>query len=504
MIGANVIAAPCKLDALLSGFAPASDVGLSFAHISQDSRKVIPGSLFLAVPGSQKHGAEYIDDAIAQGAAAVLVDLPGSEKITWRGEVPVVQVHGLAEHASEIAGRLYAEPSKALWVAGITGTNGKTSCAWWLQQLLNLSGAYSASLGTLGTAIGAEIIPDADGLTTADAVGLQRRLAELKNEGLDSVVLEVSSHGLDQHRVDGVAFDLAIFTNLTQDHLDYHGDLDSYASAKKRLFDLPGLNQSLINIDDEFGRKLAALQSDSVELFTYSLFSADADFHILSDVQYPGISADVVTPWGSVGIVNSSIFGEHNLSNLLCVIAAAAIKGVSLDQISQGISQLSPVPGRLERVSGDQDDVEVIVDFAHTPDAVSKTLESLKRVSRGRRWVLLGAGGDRDRSKRPLMAKAASAFADRLIVTNDNPRGEDPGSIACDLISGVEQDASVEIILDRGEAIFSAIERAAPGDCIAILGKGHESYQIIGSEKLPFLDAEVAVAALEKRRGMKA
>lgn len=490
----------CKLDALLAGFAPPTSLDLTLKDMSQDSRQITPGSAFLAVSGSREHGFHYANDAVTRGASVILVDAACKEEVTTFEGVPVVRVAKLAEHISEMAGRLFGEPSKALWVAGVTGTNGKTSCAWWLQQLLNGGGIASASLGTLGIAKNTEIRAQADGLTTSDAVELQRKLALLRSEGLESVVMEVSSHGLSQHRVDGVAMDLAIFTNLTQDHLDYHGDLVSYGQAKSRLFQLPGLAQSLINIDDAFGRQLLSSLPNSVESFTYSVVNPNADFYALQSNSYPGLMVDLKTPWGQVSLSNPNIFGDYNLTNLICVAAAAAIKGVGLDLIRQAALELTPVPGRLQRASSQDDDISVVVDFAHTPDAVAKTLAALKPATSGNLWVVLGAGGDRDRSKRPLMAKAAMEFADCLIVTSDNPRTESPEQIAQDLVSGVESKDSVEVILDRGQAIAEVVGRAKPGDCIAILGKGHESYQLVGERKLPFSDVAVVQQALDARR----
>jgi len=492
-------AEPRQLDALLAGFATPTNMDLSLTNMSLDSRQTGPGSAFLAIPGSRVHGAQYIGDASARGASVILLDALYQEDVKEVDQIPVVRVERLAEHASEIAGRLFGEPSKGLWVAGVTGTNGKTSCAWWLQQLLNCSGIPSASLGTLGIAEKNEITTQEGELTTADAVELQRNLASLKKKGLESVVMEASSHGLSQHRVDGIAMDLAILTNLTQDHLDYHGNLDAYAGAKGRLFNLPGLAQSLINIDDTFGRQLVSLSPNSVESFTYSLKDPDADFYVLHGASYPGLVAQLQTPWGEISLSNPDIFGDYNLANLICVAAAAAIKGVDADTISEAVQRLTPVPGRLQRVSSQIHDIDVVVDFAHTPDAVTKTLSALKTATRGSLRVLLGAGGDRDLQKRPLMTQAALDHADFLVITNDNPRSESPEAIAQDLMLGVRDKGHAKVSLDRGEAIADAIAQAKPGDCIAILGKGHEEYQIFGERKLPFSDVKVAREALARR-----
>lgn len=490
---------PKQLDYLLSGIADPTSMDLQLANITQDSRRVTQGTAFIAVPGSRKHGASYIEDAVENRASVILLDAEFTGGLR-EVEVPVVRVSRLAEQVSTIAGRLFDEPSQALWVAGITGTNGKTSCAWWLQQLLNHSGIPSASLGTLGVAEGGKISGQMDGLTTSDAVELQRKLAELKSRGLESVVMEVSSHGLAQHRVDGVSVDLAIFTNLSQDHLDYHGDMETYARAKRRLFELPTVTHCLINIDDDFCLNLAGSLPGGLKIYTYSTSNPDADFYAHQAECYPGLSAQLTTPWGEVQLANAAIFGEFNLSNLICVSAAAAIKGVSLNKIGASVSQLTPVPGRLQRVSTMADGFDVLVDFAHTPDAVRKTLSVLRPLTKGNLWVVLGAGGDRDPGKRPLMASAAMELADHLVITNDNPRNEKPSNIARDLLSGIREQSSMEVMLDRGAAITSVIARAAEGDCIAILGKGHEDYQIVGDEKRPFSDANVAIEALAKRR----
>ena len=489
-----------QLATLLAGVAPPHNLNLAIADLSLDSRKVVPGGLFLAIPGSRGHGSEHIDDAIARGACAVLVDQPGSSELSWRQNVPLLPVDQLAARASLIASRFFGEPSAALWVAGITGTNGKTSCAWWLQQLLNFGGIAAASLGTLGVVRGSTARTGGPGLTTADAVDLQRELKFLLEEGVEAVAMEVSSHGLVQHRVEAVQFDLAIFTNLTQDHLDYHGDLQSYAGAKRRLFEFPGLSQCLINLDDEMGRQLVATLPSSLQIYTFSLQDNSADFYALTDREGAGLSAEIDTPWGSFSLRHERIFGRHNLANLICISAAAAIKGMELETIAERISELSPVPGRLELLSEPDDDIRVFVDYAHTPDAVAKTLHSLRPTTTGKLHAVLGAGGDRDRAKRPLMARAALDNADFLTITSDNPRSEDPATIARDMQAGLRASDRVEVILDRQQAIDSAIYRAAPGDCLAILGKGHENFQLIGDQRLPFSDAVTGRTALQSRR----
>ncbi len=486
---------------LLAGMTDFPDLpAASVTSLSLDSRQIRPGGLFIGLRGSRVQGADFIDDALARGAAAVVVETERAAELSFRGAVPLVQVPNLRARVSEIAARFYDFPSRAMWVAGITGTNGKTSCTWWLQQLLGLCGVRAVSLGTLGLASGTDYQPDPQGLTTADAVRVQALLADLRQQGIEAVAMEVSSHGLDQRRVEAVDFDLAIFTNLSQDHLDYHTDMAAYGCAKRRLFELPSVRQGLINLDDPFGGALMERLRGSLQLLSYG-HSATADIRVRNSQVGQSLEADLDTPWGDVRIANPRILGEFNLDNLLAVLGAACLQGVPLAQAAAAVADLTPVPGRLEVISTEQDDIHVVVDFAHTPAAVTSVLRLLRQHAGGRLLCVLGAGGDRDPGKRPLMAAAALEQADQLIITSDNPRNEDPVRIAADMAAGVTGRDGYQILLDRAEAISAAISSARSGDTLAILGKGHETGQQFGDRTLPFSDQQQARKALQERRG---
>ncbi len=486
---------------LISGMtSEALDCNIHVSGISADSREVEQGEIFCAIPGTRDDGARHINQALQRGAAAVVIEQISSSSIEWRGAVPIVPVAKLREQLSEIAARFFEFPGRSMWIAGITGTNGKTSCAWWLQQLFSAAGQKAVSLGTLGVAAKNEYRTALRSMTTLDAIELQKQLAELRDQGVQTLVLEVSSHGLEQHRVNALEFDLAIFTNLSQDHLDYHGDMQAYGSAKKRLFQLPGVRSGLINIDDPFGRELVDSVQGSLDVLTYGRINTDADIVVLDSSLEQGLKARVATPWGEVELVNESIFGSYNLDNMLAVVGAACLQGLSLQQVSEAVAELTPVPGRLEEVAVEDDGISVVVDFAHTPQALLKLGESLRSRAKGRLVAVLGAGGDRDQSKRPLMAEAALSWADHLIITSDNPRHEDSASIARQMLEGASSRASVDVTLDRAIAIQTAIFQAQQGDCIAILGKGHEATQQIDDAFLPFSDRECAQEALLERR----
>ncbi len=491
-----------RLNALLAGLALPSQTGLDIvlSDLVLDSREVSPGSLFVAIPGRQSDGRNFIDQALQRGARAVLVESVAAQETRWRGDVPLVPVEHLAANLGQLASQFFGDPSRLMWIAGITGTNGKTSIAWWMQQLLAACGLASASLGTLGIARGSDIRELPGGLTTGDAVSLQRQLAKLHEEGIEALAMEVSSHALDQHRVSRVSFDVAIFTNLSQDHLDYHADMAAYGAAKRRLFDMPDLAHALINTDDAFGRQLASDLQPGIEVLTYGVVAGDADIRVADRIDQPGITARVATPWGELDLINPHIVGDFNLANLLAVVGAAGIKGLDLSAISAAVTQLGPVPGRLQAVASAADDIRVLVDFAHTPDAIAQVLQAVARQKSGRMHCVLGAGGDRDRSKRPQMTAAACRHADSLVLTSDNPRSEDPVRIIDDMAAGLPADFVAHRIADRAEAISRAITAAAPGDVVVILGKGHERYQQIGNQRLPFSDQDIAEQALARRR----
>jgi UDP-N-acetylmuramoyl-L-alanyl-D-glutamate--2,6-diaminopimelate ligase len=490
---------------LLGDFIDASKCPpISITGLALDSRLVGAGNLFIAVKGTQTDGAQYIVQAVDNGAAAVLMeqgaDIPECT-------VPVIAMPQLSEYLSDIAGVFYGQPSRQMPVTAITGTNGKTTCSQLLAQLFELLDQPSGFIGTLGYGLSGSGLSGSGknrgqitdtGLTTPDAISVQRILAELKDAGAKRIAIEVSSHSLVQRRVAGLQVDTAVFTNLTRDHLDYHGDINSYAAAKARLFAMTGLKNAVINLDDNVGRLILDNLDPLVNGISYSVENHSADIHcdrILIDAS--GIDAEIVTPWGK-GRLKSSLLGKFNLANLLAVIGAAGVQGFALDKILQAASALTVVAGRMELVDASARPA-VVIDYAHTPDALEKALQALRRHCRGNLWVVFGCGGDRDIGKRAEMGKVADHRADKIIVTSDNPRSESPEKIIGQVLLGITRDVSA--VVDRRDAIRTAIADAQPDDVILLAGKGHEDYQILGADRLPFSDQAEARLALRNRQG---
>ena len=465
-----------------------AQLGVPLADLTADSRSVKPGSTFVAYPGTAQDGRAYIAEAVARGASAVIWEKTG---FRWHEawEIPNLGVEDLRLRISEIAGHVYGNPSESLWMAGVTGTNGKTSVSQWIAAALDRTGRRSAVIGTLGNGLVGERVEAKN--TTPDPIVVQRLLAEYLRRGARNVAMEVSSHGLDQGRVSGIKYDAAIFTNLTRDHLDYHGSMEAYAQAKARLFEAHGVKHRIVNADDEFGRELARRYPDAITYGTSARCAYLASNIVLSDA---GVRFNVDSEWGR-GEVRAGVLGAFNVSNLLAVLATLVAAGLSFDDAVAAIGTLEPVPGRLERVGGGAVPL-VVVDYAHTPDALEKALDALRpAVAAGHKLIcVFGCGGDRDPGKRPLMAAAASRLADHVIVTSDNPRGEQPAAIIAQAMAGVRGKA--EAIEDRQVAIFSAVHHATPGDVVLLAGKGHETYQEIAGVRHPFDDREVARAAL--------
>jgi UDP-N-acetylmuramoyl-L-alanyl-D-glutamate--2,6-diaminopimelate ligase len=466
-----------------------AQLGVPLIDLTADSRTVKMGSIFVAYPGTALDGRGFITDAIARGAAAVIWERSG---FTWdeRWEVPNLGVEDLRAHISEIAGAVFGNPSDTLWMAGVTGTNGKTSVSQWIAAALDGLGRRSAVIGTLGNGLVGERVEAKN--TTPDPIVLQRLLADYLRRGARHVAMEVSSHGLDQGRVAGIKYDVAVFTNLTRDHLDYHGTMESYAEAKFQLFSARGLQHSVVNIDDAWGATFAGrIGGDVITFGTAQGARLRATRVGLSEA---GVRFHIDSEWGE-GDVSAGVLGAFNVSNLLAVLGALLAAGVSLDDAVRAVSALEPVPGRLERVGGGALPL-IVIDYAHTPDALEKALEALRpTVAAGHRLVcVFGCGGDRDPGKRPLMGQAAVRLADHVIVTSDNPRGEQPMAIIEQVLAGISGEA--ESIEDRQVAIFSAVHQAQPGDVVLIAGKGHETYQEIAGVRHPFSDREVARAAL--------
>ena len=468
-----------------------AQLGVPLADLTADSRAVKLGSIFVAYPGTVLDGRAYIPDAISRGAAAVLWERSG---FTWDEgwHVPNLGVDNLRGRISEIAGHVYGNPSDSLWMAGVTGTNGKTSVSQWIAAASDALGRRSAVVGTLGNGLVGERVEAKN--TTPDPIVLQRLLSEYLRRGARNVAMEVSSHGLDQQRVAGIKYDVAVFTNLTRDHLDYHGTMDAYAEAKMRLFAMPSVAHAVINVGDEWGRRFAERANGDV--ITYGTNGAVRPRIAASEIALSdaGVRFHVESSWGS-GDVQARVLGAFNVSNLLAVLGALVAAGIAFDDALAAVSALEPVPGRLERLGGETAPL-VVVDYAHTPDALEKALEALRpAVGKGGRLLcVFGCGGDRDPGKRPLMGAVASRLADHVVVTSDNPRTEKPDAIIEQILAGMR--GEVEAIEDRQVAIFAAIHQAKRGDVVLLAGKGHETYQEIAGVRQPFHDAEVARAAL--------
>lgn len=460
-----------------------------YTGITADSRKVVAGNVFLAYPGEHADGRDYIAQAIANGASAVLWEQDGFE---WNAgwQLANQAVAKLREQASAIAGRYFDQPSRKLWVVGVTGTNGKTSCSHWLAQAFTALGKSSVVIGTLGNGFAQSLSPAVN--TTPDPILLQSMLADYVAEHAEVAAMEVSSHGLDQHRVDGIVFDVAVLTNLTRDHLDYHGDMAHYAAAKRRLFAFPDLAYAIINHDDAYGRELAnELRGEGKTVLSYGLTGGDVYGTTLSfDEQ--GLTMQVRTPQGEAE-VRANLLGRFNASNLLAVLSVLLVSKVSLQQAVQALSSISAAPGRMQQLGGGKQPL-VVVDYAHTPDALEKVLLTLREQVRGRLICVFGCGGDRDKGKRPLMGEVASRLADKVVLTSDNPRSEEPATIVAEISTGLHKPSQVE--LDRALAISDAVQNAQAGDVVLIAGKGHEDYQEIAGVRLVFSDVDVASKAL--------
>lgn len=464
-------------------------------ELTLDSRNVRPGDLFLAVPGAKVDGRDHIADALKRGAAAVAYEVQGATVLPIT-EAPLIPVKGLIAQLSDIAGRFYGEPSRLLDLVGVTGTNGKTSVTQLVAQALDRLGQRCGLIGTLGTGFYGAL--QSGRLTTPDPLAVQSTLNDLKKAGARAVAMEVSSHALEQGRVAALAFDIVVMTNLSRDHLDYHGSMEAYKAAKAKLFAWSNLRCRVVNLDDDFGRELAAEQRES-RLISYSLKDPAATLYCReATFDDDGVRAVLVTPQGE-HMLRSSLLGRFNLSNMLAAVATLLAMDHPLDEILKVTAKLEGPVGRMQRLGGGSKPL-VVVDYAHTPDALEKVLEALRPHARGQLTCLFGCGGDRDRGKRPLMAEVAERLADRVIVTDDNPRSEDPQVIFDDIRPGFAKADAVAFISGRGEAIARVIAGAGVDDVIILAGKGHEDYQEINGERHDFSDlveAEKALAVWE-------
>lgn len=453
--------------------------------VTHDSRQVAGGSLYVAIRGENADGHSFIGSATASGAVAVCVDHEVAV------DVPQIVVKDTRAVLGELAAAVHDYPSTAVDVVGVTGTNGKTTVTHYVESIARQAGLATGLVGTIATRSGARSVPAS--LTTPEASEFQRLLAGMRDDGVDLVAAEVSSHALEYGRVRGTRFAVAAFTNISQDHLDFHGDMDAYRATKKRLFTDYEVGTAVVNIDDPTGAEIARDFGD--DLITVG---ENGDFSVHSVETYSSYSSFTIeTPEGGFHR-EAPVIGEFNVKNLVLAAACCVAAGIDHEVVFEAIMDVASVPGRFEVVSGD-DPVTVIVDYAHTPQGVETAVDTGRRLAEGRVIALLGAGGDRDRRKRPAMGAALSG-ADLAIVTSDNPRSEDPSQIASAVLSGIESGAEQILEIDRRRAIDLAIEAAEDGDVVLILGRGHEPNQDLGSEKVPFDDREVAAASLRRRR----
>ncbi|MBM4153516.1 MAG: UDP-N-acetylmuramoyl-L-alanyl-D-glutamate--2,6-diaminopimelate ligase [Lentisphaerae bacterium] len=456
--------------------------------IACDSRQVRPGHLFVALRGTREDGAKYVEDAIRRGAVAIV-----SEHNDWaRRDITHIRVEDARRAVAEIACAFHDHPSAQLETIGVTGTNGKTTTTFMIRDILRAAGRNPGLIGTVMYEMGARCIPA--NRTTPEATDLQSMLAQMVVAGCASAVMEVSSHALEQKRVWGIDFDVGVFTNLTRDHLDYHGTMERYFGAKALLF--RGLGQmeksaaAVINLDDSWGQQLANTGGGWSSLVTYGLHPGALVRAVNVDLGPQGSTFTIDSPWGSVD-VRLGLMGRYNVSNALAAFAACATRGLRPDFIAGVLGAFRSAPGRLEPIPNGRG-LQVYVDYAHTDDALSNVLTTLREIAPRKLIVVFGCGGDRDRSKRPRMGGVAGLYADFTVLTSDNPRSEDPGAILAEIAEGMPEGARHETLPDREAAIARAIEVARPGDVVLIAGKGHENYQEFARTVIPFDDREVA------------
>ena len=483
-----------RLDQLLHGIADAQGAGdIVVSGLALDSRRVRAGDAFFALRGTRGHGIEFAAGAVAQGARVVLAEAPATAAELG---VPVIWIDRLHAQVGEIAARYYGRPSEALHVVGVTGTNGKTSTVQLIAQALHHLGHRPATIGTLGAGLHGQV--EEGERTTPDAIHVQELLAAFRAEGATHVAMEVSSHALEQGRVGAVAFGTAVFTNLTRDHLDYHGSMQAYGDAKARLFAWPTLTHAAINVDDAFGRELLGHTPAHVRKLRVSaggdLASDIRAGNILTSAE--GLRFDLHTPWGSRP-VQTHLIGRFNVDNLLAVVAVLGALGESFERIVDAVAALHPVNGRMSRLGGQHGLPLVVVDYAHTPDALEQSLHAVRAHCAGRLICVFGCGGERDAGKRPLMGAIAERLADLAIITDDNPRGEDGDAIVAQIVAGLARPEAARVQRNRALAITEALQLAGSGDVVLIAGKGHETYQEGAHGKRPFDDLAVARAALE-------
>jgi len=501
-----------RLDDLLYGIAAPAHGDIMVSGLTQDSHALRAGDAFVALAGAKHHGIEFAPQAVGRGASAVIAETRAADPHATLGGAPVVWIDDLRLRLGEIAAHFFGDPSAAMTVVGVTGTSGKTSTVQLLAQAFTQLGKRAATIGTLGAGMHGAI--HAGERTTPDVIRVHGLMAEFRDAGATDVAMEVSSHALDQHRVDGIHFDVAVFTNLTRDHLDYHGTMEAYGAAKAKLFAWPNLRAAVINVDDAFGQALAigfqrnqrhpghGLAGSQIhgreKLLRCGIDTADADIRA-GDVRThsDGIDFRLVTPWGEAP-VHSALLGRFNVANLLAVAGVLGVLDVPFAQIRAALEALQPINGRMNRLGGGALPL-VVVDYSHKPDALEQVLAALRAHCNGKLVCVFGCGGDRDVGKRPIMGAIAERMADVVIVTDDNPRGEDGDAIVAQIVAGMRAPERATVERDRARAIDIAIAQARAGDAVLIAGKGHETYQEIGGAKHPFDDLQVARATLEAR-----
>jgi UDP-N-acetylmuramoyl-L-alanyl-D-glutamate--2,6-diaminopimelate ligase len=484
----GLISDELKFDTLLSG-------------LQLDSRKVKNGDVFIALNGVNTNGNKFISDAIGKGAVAVLMESE-KEGISNTLTVPVISVTNLKLKLGKIASQYYEHPSKDLTIVGVTGTNGKTSVIHFLAQILSDHGNVPVgSIGTLGCGQFNKLKQCAN--TTPDIITINQLLFEFRSQNIKNVLMEVSSIGLEQGRVNEINFETAVFTNLTRDHLDYHGDMSLYGDSKKKLFDAPGIINAVINVDDDFGIKLASEISSQINKIGYGIVGNHSNGHLnkydvfasIKNDEFNSLDVDITSPWGK-GEVNVPISGKYNVYNLLACLSVACLQGISFDKVLDIFTNLNAVPGRMEYF-GKPTIAKIFIDYSHTPDALQQALISLRSQCKGKLICVFGCGGGRDRGKRSEMGMIAEQYADHIILTNDNPRTESAENIIKDIQSGMKGKVPVEINIDRSSAIRKSIEITGKDDYVLIAGKGHESYQEIGVTKHPYSDRQQVRNLLE-------
>lgn len=471
------------------------DLGVTVTGLSLSTSRIEPGDLYAALPGARAHGADFTDRALEAGAVAVLTDPAGLDRVP--DGTPVLAVPEPRRVLGRLAAHLHGEPARSLRTIGVTGTQGKTTTTRVLEQGLTAAGVSAAVIGTVGTRIAGEDVPTQ--LTTPEAPDLHGLFAVMRERGVDTCAMEVSSHALVSGRVDGVVFDVATFLNLGRDHLDFHADLDDYFAAKASLFTPERARTGLTNLDDEHGRRL--LEVATIPMATYALHDPGADWRAVDvALSASGATFTVLGPGGVEVAAGVGIPGEFNVSNALAAIASAAIAGLDPRAVADGIAQVSGVPGRLEPVDAGQD-YTLVVDYAHKPDALEAVLATLRPLTAGQVVVVVGAGGDRDTLKRPMMGEIAARLADVVVVTDDNPRTEDPAAIRAAVLEGARGGpAEVLEVGDRRRAIREAVRRARPGDVVLVAGKGHETGQTVQGVVHPFDDRVVAAEEIRAAR----